>query len=310
VQGNRNSERGTILTPAGPPTPGGFAIDQETTSTRGTFKAQFGFTAPCLLKYDFAAFGRVMAVYCVPSAPGWTRMITRFYLAAKPAAARRAMPLPARLFMAVMQFVDRTPVLEHSLLRNQVLDGDGYMLHVLERKLLAEADAAREAAAGDAAAGAASGAHSAAATSPYGEAEGEWRRAYYMPGKFDTGVAAWRSWLERFGRKLPVLPRRLSDLPPLMEPRVVLDRWSQHTQHCPTCQRALKRIDFFVPALAAAAAIAALMAGLAVATGGAPLLSARVVWPAVAAAALLFVRSKLKAARALFVYTGYQHWAR
>jgi pheophorbide a oxygenase len=295
VQGNRDSERGTVLSPAGPPTPAGFVFDQETfNSTRGTVKLQIRFAAPCLVRYDFPAIGRLMAVYSVPSARGWTRILMRFYQTAKPA--RRPMPLPARLYMAMLRFVERTPALEHALLRNQVFDGDNYLLHALERKLLAEADAAREAAA--------------AAALPHSEAEGEWRRAYYMPGKFDTGVAAWRSWLERFGRKLPVLPRRLSDLPPLMEPRVVLDRWSQHTQHCLACQRTLKRIDFFVPALAAAAAVAALMAGLAVATGGAPLLSARVVWPAVAAAALLFVRSKLEAARALFVYTGYQHWAR
>jgi hypothetical protein len=64
-----------------------------------------------------------------------------------------------------------------------------------------------------------------------------WQQSYYMPGTSDTGVAAWRSWLSKFGQAMPVLPRKLEDLPPLMDRRQSLDRYSQHTAHCPDCQK-------------------------------------------------------------------------
>ena len=58
-----------------------------------------------------------------------------------------------------------------------------------------------------------------------------------MPGTSDTGVAAWRAWLSRYGAAMPLLPRRPQDLPPLMSRREALDRFEQHTKHCPDCQR-------------------------------------------------------------------------
>lgn len=53
----------------------------------------------------------------------------------------------------------------------------------------------------------------------------------------DTGVAAWRAWLQRYGSAMPLLPKQLSDLPPLMSRRQALDRFEQHTKHCPDCQK-------------------------------------------------------------------------
>jgi hypothetical protein len=52
-----------------------------------------------------------------------------------------------------------------------------------------------------------------------------------------AGVAAWRSWLTKFGADMPLLPKKLEDLPPLMSRRESLDRLSQHTEHCPDCQK-------------------------------------------------------------------------
>jgi len=49
-------------------------------------------------------------------------------------------------------------------------------------------------------------------------------RATTCRGTSDTGVAAWRTWLSKFGREMPVLPRKLDDLPPLMDRRQSLDR--------------------------------------------------------------------------------------
>lgn len=64
-----------------------------------------------------------------------------------------------------------------------------------------------------------------------------WQQNYFMPGTSDTGVAAWRAWLQKFGAAMPLLPRRLEDLPPLMSRRQALDRYEQHTKHCPDCQK-------------------------------------------------------------------------
>jgi hypothetical protein len=58
-----------------------------------------------------------------------------------------------------------------------------------------------------------------------------------MPGKFDTGVATWYTWLKRFGNQLPVMAKSITDLPPLMSRQQVLDRYEQHTKHCTKCQK-------------------------------------------------------------------------
>lgn len=56
------------------------------------------------------------------------------------------------------------------------------------------------------------------------------------------GVAAWRSWLNKYGCNMPLLPKTLDDLPPLMSRRESLDRFNQHTAHCPDCQKVRKRM--------------------------------------------------------------------
>lgn len=40
------------------------------------------------------------------------------------------------------------------------------------------------------------------------ESGADWRQAYYMPGESDTGISSWRSWLQRFGAAMPILPHR------------------------------------------------------------------------------------------------------
>jgi pheophorbide a oxygenase len=92
-----------------------------------------------------------------------------------------------------------------------------------------------------------------------------------------------------------------------MTRREALDRWSQHTQHCPDCQAALRRIDAALPLLAAAAVGLAAAAGIALATGSAPLLSWRVAGCAAGAALAALLRAKLEDWRRLFIFTDYVH---
>ncbi|WIA09707.1 hypothetical protein OEZ85_009091 [Tetradesmus obliquus] len=268
VQGARSNEKGTDIKPLTPPTPAGFKMEQDS----GRFRASFEFIAPCFLKYTFPAFGRVMAVYVVPTAMGYSRMITRFV--------KNKHNFPARpglmgIVLKFMELLEGNRVLEHALMRNKVLDGDNHVLHVQERQLLAEGVNA-------------------------------WQKNYYMPGTSDTGVAAWRSWLTKFGADMPLLPKTLQDLPPLMSRRDSLDRLSQHTQHCPDCQQALKRINLALPATWAAAAAALLVAGVAAATG-APLLSWNVAGAAAAAVLLALAHRSLNKFKELFIFTDYVH---
>ncbi|KAI8465279.1 MAG: pheophorbide a oxygenase [Monoraphidium minutum] len=283
VQGRREQEQGTIIRPLSPPSRVGFKCEQEGTTARGTFKGTFEFTAPCLLKYHFPVFGRVMAVYIVPSAAGWSRMITRFYKSKAGGGGRR--PGLFGLFLAAMQLVEGNRVLEHALMRNTVLDGDNYLLHVQERALLADA----------------------AAPGGRKSPQAAWREAYFMPGASDTGVSSWRSWLDSYGRAFPLLPSSLADLPPQMTRRQVLDRFSQHTEHCPSCRSTLARIDAALPLLAALSAALLLLSGLSLATGAAPLASGRVLGCAAGAAAAAFLRSQLQSFRELFVFRDYVH---
>ncbi|KAF6256401.1 hypothetical protein COO60DRAFT_1640750 [Scenedesmus sp. NREL 46B-D3] len=274
VQGSRSNEKGTDIKPLTPPTPAGFKMEQDS----GRFRASFEFVAPCFLKYTFPVFGRVMAVYVVPTAMGYSRMITRFV---KNKRSHPARPGLMGLVLKFMEVLEGNRVLEHALMRNKVLDGDNHVLHVQERQLLAEG-----------------------VTS--------WQKNYFMPapvtqvGPAAARVAAWRSWLTKFGADMPLLPKELQDLPPLMSRRQSLDRLSQHTQHCPDCQQALKRITLALPVTWAAAAAALLVAGVAAATG-APLLSWSVAGAAGAAVLLALAHRSLNKFKDLFIFTDYVH---
>eukprot|EP00878_Enallax_costatus_P019039 GHUV01020074.1.p2 GENE.GHUV01020074.1~~GHUV01020074.1.p2 ORF type:complete len:151 (+),score=48.51 GHUV01020074.1:1532-1984(+) len=138
------------------------------------------------------------------------------------------------------------------------------------------------------------------------EGVSSWQKNYYMPGTSDTGVAAWRSWLTKYGAAMPLLPKTLDDLPPLMDRRETLDRYHQHTKHCPDCMKALKRIDTALPVTWAATAAAILVAGVSAASGT-PLLSANVGGAVAAAAVLALMHRGLKQFRQLFFFTDYVH---
>jgi hypothetical protein len=76
----------------------------------------------------------------------------------------------------------------------------------------------------------------------HAEGADNWQQSFYMPGKFDTGVATWYTWLNRFGQELPVMAHSITDLPPLMSRQQVLDRFEQHTKHCTKCQKVSGRV--------------------------------------------------------------------
>lgn len=120
--------------------------------------------------------------------------------------------------------------------RNLVFDGDHALLHIQER--IAEREAAQPG--------------------------GSWRKSYYMPTESDRIVTAWRQWLDRQGT--PEWAPGAAPAPTQPLPKaVLLDRYEQHTKHCPTCMKALSNFKLArvaAAALSIAAAVASLSAAL------------------------------------------------
>ncbi|GAX76051.1 hypothetical protein CEUSTIGMA_g3494.t1 [Chlamydomonas eustigma] len=181
------------------------------------FKSNFGFQPPFLVSYEVGSFG-AMKVLATPTKPGWSRMFVSFL-------GRHDAKLPWFL-KALIMLKEGNPAIEHALARHPVLDGDTYMLHLEERKLLARGN--------------------------------NWSREYFMPANADTGVIAWRRWLRDFGGEVPTL--RATDVMPDAMPREqVLDRYHQHTKNCKDCQQAVKITDILSGICLAVAALSTII---------------------------------------------------
>ncbi|MEM6500204.1 MAG: Rieske 2Fe-2S domain-containing protein [Cyanobacteria bacterium P01_C01_bin.89] len=82
----------------------------------------------------------------------------------------------------------------------------------------------------------------------------------YLPTMSDRFVLAYRRWVEKFGEPFP--HREFAPAEPFQT--VLLDRYQSHTQHCASCQGALKRIQKLrqVTAIATVLLISALPIGI------------------------------------------------
>lgn len=101
----------TVFDPSSPSTPGFTA-----NVTAYGFVWDITFKPPVLVKHDYGRFG--LLTYCVPTQPGESRIIMRFFF-------RRS--FGARMMAAL-------PVVHH-LLANAVMDSDMFILHVQGRNL-------------------------------------------------------------------------------------------------------------------------------------------------------------------------------
>lgn len=71
-------------------------------------------------------------------------------------------------------------------------------------------------------------------------------QAYYMPSQADTLVVAFRNWLEKFGGGGPwgrIDTQYLNKLEPRQSRTQLLDRYSQHTVNCHSCQKGLRLVE-------------------------------------------------------------------
>lgn len=71
---------------------------------------------------------------------------------------------------------------------------------------------------------------------------GRWIEKVYTPNPQDKMVITFRQWLESRAQGGVPWPDHLSDVAATTADPSLFDVWSTHTQHCHTCQQALKRV--------------------------------------------------------------------
>ncbi|KAG2449650.1 hypothetical protein HYH02_005182 [Chlamydomonas schloesseri] len=200
------------------------------------------FVAPSFMKHrlDSKGFASLTVVYAVPMEPGRCRLINRNVL-------RFNNAIPEAIFGLV-------PAWWWHVSSHLLLEDDQIFLH------LGEEETARRRAGG------------------LGHSQ-VW--VCYMPSQADTYVIAFQRWLARFGGGGPFGGGGLAAdgaafveaLGPRLSRKQLLDRYSQHTETCASCQQGLKQVGG-VAAVAravtvAAGAAAVFCAAVAVAAAGA-----------------------------------------
>ncbi|KAL6764549.1 hypothetical protein V8C86DRAFT_2471996 [Haematococcus lacustris] len=183
------------------------------------------FHAPCYLKHKLDAsekrgFQSLTVVYAVPQAPGRCRLINRNVVRFTRTS------LPARLLRLLPRWVSHVG-------SHVPLEDDQIFLHIGEVEYWKR----RAAGAGPLA-------------------------PYFLASPADTLVAAFRSWLDRQGGGGPwghPTPALVALLPPRQSRSQLLDRHTQHTAHCASCQQGLALVTQAAHAadMAAACAVAA-----------------------------------------------------
>ncbi|KAG2491183.1 hypothetical protein HYH03_010394 [Edaphochlamys debaryana] len=203
------------------------------------------FKAPCFMKHrlDAKGFASLTVVYAVPMRPGKCRLINRNVL-------RFGNPVPELIFNLL-------PPWWWHVSSNVLLEDDQVFLHLGEEEL------ARRRANGLS--------HS---------------QVCYMPSTADTYVVAFNRWLQRFGGGGPfggADTQFVEALGARLSRQQLLDRYSQHTESCASCQQGLRQI---AAVRGAAAAVRTLAGALAIFCAAVAVAAAAVGAPAAALGSL------------------------
>jgi phenylpropionate dioxygenase-like ring-hydroxylating dioxygenase large terminal subunit len=180
------------------------------------------FQPPCHLRAvsTFKDGGKlILALYAIPTRPGWCR-----YIGCQVLVKNEALKRPQGLSFFGLPM----PSWLGHVLASLFLHQDMVFLHDQE-KILAQGR------------------------------KGKWVNAVYTPNPQDKMVIAFRQWLEkRAGGGIPWFSGCSLDLPPAeRDKRKLFDVWTTHTQNCRVCQNALKNINRLT-VLAYVAAVACL----------------------------------------------------
>lgn len=132
-----------------------------------------------------------------------------------------------------------------------------------------------------------------------------WAKEYYLASAADRSVTAMRKWFHGpRGRSGPFT--QVHEAPALMRREEILDRYSQHVKHCPSCSKALRGVRKGQQ-LSQAAGVASFLVLASQLGRGAEPLSWPTVSTTVAGLAFLTAVSLLKALEKKFTYEDYNH---
>ncbi|KAK9803840.1 hypothetical protein WJX73_006016 [Symbiochloris irregularis] len=184
---------------------GGYTREQQGEA----MQAERAFIPPCTIRLDYrfqAGRKLVSTLYLVPVEPGVTRAIGKFVFQAP-----GQLSWPIQKLYSFGQWCLNLLGLLHAF-GHGLLDQDVLMLHAQERALA--------------------------------DNEKHWR-SYRLATPSDTGVKCFWHWLQQAGGDVPWPGGKSSfqDLPPRLTRAQLLDHYERHTQYCPQCQQALKRIQ-------------------------------------------------------------------
>ncbi|EIE23397.1 hypothetical protein COCSUDRAFT_47272 [Coccomyxa subellipsoidea C-169] len=225
------------------------------------------FVAPAIVRYYFPGyFGEVNDA--------------QMWMAAVPTAPGRCRCLwwffqPSVGASKRLQKVAAQPVWKDHMTRNLVFDGDNVFLHGADR----------------------------VAAAAERESGSRWKGSYFMPAQADRMVLEFRRWLDSRGGGGPTP----GDPGPILDDRQkLLDRWEQHTKHCPSCLQALGKFQALRWAAVAAGA-ASLLVTVGVLASGARLLSPAPALLLAAAAAAVYYSKRFSDRIQEFYFLDYQH---
>ncbi|KAK9814221.1 hypothetical protein WJX72_002503 [[Myrmecia] bisecta] len=136
-----------------------------------------------------------------------------------------------------------------------------------------------------------------------------WAQEYYMPAQADRSVIAWRKWYHGRGRggatkSTGAEPERP---PKRLSRKALMDRYRQHTKHCPSCSKMLRRMQAWQTGLKGLAAVLGLYMAAQLGTGSLEPLSPAAAAVAAAAIASLAASSKLHDWEDKFKFRNYIH---
>lgn len=141
-----------------------------------------------------------------------------------------------------------------------------------------------------------------------------WRKGFYLPTPADSGMTVLRKWLESTeGEGIGWGPNVFRPAEGASAPRQAIrernglfDNYRDHTRHCPSCTKALKKVQLAVSVAKGLAAVCFL--SLAVVLGhGAPVVSLPAMASVLGVAAMLGLAAGLRKLEKSFFQTEWRH---
>lgn len=203
---------------------------------------ELSFRPPCYVryKYDMGSAYTTTELLAVPTTPGFSRVFVSngrlpkddeaadasSESASNDAATQEKKKADRRMNPLALVIMRSLPVWVSHLFTHQIFDGDGIFLRYQEQRLRAGGK--------------------------------RWAKSYYLPTSADRFVALMRTWMDAEAGGGPAyfgadpLAQDMGESAALTREQM-LDRYNQHTRHCPECQKGVRQVTAVRNACAAVA---------------------------------------------------------